>query len=344
MRQHLSEFGIRPSVQRAICSLFVLFMTRRSAPQWKIDKVAFPVTIRVLIPENGFSQWGIGNQPDDWLIAAVGPGQYTTTPRNSLLGDGVEFHFRSLDDGSRFLDRFPQIVLADATMGVSYRSPAVPFGRREVEDVCNLYSMTRAQDAMRQLFARLDYDDRLGNLAPLPEVYPDYSAPILRNGSEGPEMVMARWGLPTPPQFLIGKKTDRGVTNVRNTASPHWRRWLGVPNRCLVPFTAFAEPVTGSGGNAWFEFEDDRPAFFAGLQVPGWKSVRKLKDGETTDDLFAFLTADPNAEVRKVHPKAMPVILTDPDDWRIWLTAPWTDAMRLQRPLPDQSLGSRSAS
>ncbi len=226
-------------------------------------------------------------------------------------------------------------------MSVAYTSPTVPFGQREVEDVCNLYSLTRAQDAMRQMFAAVDYDDRLGNLAPLPEIYPDYSAPILRNSANGREMVMARWGLPTPPQFLLGKKTDRGVTNVRNTASPHWRRWLGVTNRCLVPFTSFAEPNAIAGGNAWFAFEDDRPAFFAGLHVPHWTSVRKLKDGETTDDLFAFLTTDPNAEVRAVHPKAMPVILTNPDDWHIWLTAPWTDARLLQKPLPDQTLGSR---
>jgi putative SOS response-associated peptidase YedK len=315
-------------------------MSRRSTPQWKIDKGAFPVTIRVLVPDRGFSQWGIANQPDDWLTSAVGPGQYAKTPHSGVMGDGVEFHFRTLEDGNRFLERFPQIVLADATMGVSYRSAAVPFGRREVEEVCNLYSLTRAQDAMRQLFAGLDYEDRLGNLAPLPEVYPDYSAPILRNAGTGLEMVMARWGLPTPPQFLVGKKTDRGVTNIRNTGSPHWRRWLGVAHRCLVPFTTFAEPNSNEGGNVWFTFEDDRPAFFAGLQVPGWMSVRKLKDGETTDDLFAFLTTDPNAEVRAVHPKAMPVILTDPDDWRTWLTAPWGDAKLLQRPLPDQALRS----
>jgi putative SOS response-associated peptidase YedK len=315
-------------------------MTRRSTPQWKIDKEAFPVTIRVLWPEFGFSGWGIENYPDDWLRVQVGPGQYATTPHSGILGDGTAFHFRTLEDANRFAARFPQIVLADATMSVTYTSPAVPFGRRDVEDVCNLYSLTRAQDAMRQLFAALDYDDRLGNLAPLPEIYPDYTAPVLRSGTDGLEMVMARWGLPTPPQFLIGKKTDRGVTNVRNTASPHWRRWLGVPNRCLVPFTAFAEPNGREGGNIWFAFEDDRPAFFAGLQVPGWKSVRKVKDGETTDDLFAFLTTDPNAEVRAVHPKAMPVILTDPNEWRIWLTAPWGDARLLQRPLPDEALAS----
>lgn len=63
-----------------------------------------------------------------------------------------------------------------------------------------------------------------------------------------------------------------------------------------------------------------------------------MKEGTTTDDLFAFLTTDPNAEVRTVHPKAMPVILTRPADWRIWLEADWSEARTPQRPLPDGGL------
>ena len=55
---------------------------------------------------------------------------------------------------------------------------------------------------------------------------------------------MARWGMPTPPKFLEGKKSDPGVTNIRNAKSPHWRRWLGVESRCLVPFTSFASRIT----------------------------------------------------------------------------------------------------
>ena len=37
----------------------------------------------------------------------------------------------------------------------------------------------------------------------LPGIYPDDSAPIIHNGSEGRELVMARWGMPTPPQYLV---------------------------------------------------------------------------------------------------------------------------------------------
>lgn len=35
----------------------------------------------------------------------------------------------------------------------------------------------------------------------------------------------------------------------------------------------------------------------------------------------------------------MPVILTKPEDWRTWLTAPAKAALTLQRPLPDGMLG-----
>jgi len=211
--------------------------------------------------------------------------------------------------------------------------------------MCNLYSQTRSQDAMRHVFeAVLEADEALedsaGNLPPMPGIYPDYSAPILRAGPRGWQLGTARWGMPTPPQFLVGKRTDPGVTNIRNVSSPHWRRWLGVQNRCLVPFTSFSELDTRPGAPrnhpVWFALGRDRPlAFFAGLHTQ-WTSVRKLKEGEVTADLFGFLTCPPNAEVAPVHPKAMPVILTRPEEWRLWLTA--TEALRLQRPLPDGML------
>jgi putative SOS response-associated peptidase YedK len=106
--------------------------------------------------------------------------------------------------------------------------------------LCNLYSMTKGQQAIRDLARAMH--DRTGNLPLFPGIYPDYSAPIVRNSTEGRELVMARWGMPSPVFALQGKKSDPGVTNIRNTKSSHWRRWLGVENRCVVPFSSFAEP------------------------------------------------------------------------------------------------------
>jgi putative SOS response-associated peptidase YedK len=205
--------------------------------------------------------------------------------------------------------------------------------------VCNLYSQTRGQAAIRELTRAIQ--DRTGNLPSLPGIFPDYMAPIVRNHAGGRELTMARWGMPSPAFALKGRNSDTGVTNIRNTASPHWRRWLGRESRCLVPFTSFAENQVqpdGSKPPIWFAFDNTRPlAFFAGLWTQ-WTSVRKVKEGETTNDLFAFLTTEPNREVGAVHPKAMPVILTTAEQMDLWMDGQTVEALQLQKPLPDGSL------
>jgi hypothetical protein len=102
----------------------------------------------------------------------------------------------------------------------------------------------------------------------------------------------------------------------RNVKSKHWTRWLGAENRCVAPFNSFSEFIKAEGHDIWFALDESRPlACFAGIWT-SWTSVRTVKEGETTNDLYAFLTTEPNAEVGAIHPKAMPVILMTPEKSR----------------------------
>jgi putative SOS response-associated peptidase YedK len=41
----------------------------------------------------------------------------------------------------------------------------------------------------------------VGNLAPMPGVFSDYPAPVIRNTANGTEMTLMRWGMPPPPRI-----------------------------------------------------------------------------------------------------------------------------------------------
>jgi putative SOS response-associated peptidase YedK len=60
--------------------------------------------------------------------------------------------------------------------------------------------------------------------------------------------------------------------------------------------------------------------------------VRKVREGETTNDLLGFLTTEPTADGGALHPKAMPVILRTPEEIEIWMTAPAAEALPYKSP------------
>jgi putative SOS response-associated peptidase YedK len=68
------------------------------------------------------------------------------------------------------------------------------------------------------------------------------------------------------------------------------------------------------------------------------RRVRGPKSARVEGKLFGFLTTEANAIVAPVHPKAMPVILTTPDEFDRWIEGETPDALSLQKPLPDDAL------
>src|SRR4029077_11675871 len=146
--------------------------------------------------------------------------------------------------------------------------------------------------------------------------------------------------------FLKPGAIDRGVTNIRNTNSPHWRAWMKPEFRCLVPVTSFgeptdtADPATGKKVCTWFAIDNSRPLFaFAGIWCT-WHGTRGTQKAPEQGEhlLYGFLTAAPNAVVAPVHAKAMPVILRTAEECNAWLTAEPAEALKMQRPAPNDAL------
>jgi hypothetical protein len=108
--------------------------------------------------------------------------------------------------------------------------------------MCNLYSITRNQAAIRNLFKV--GRDTSGNPHPLPAIFPDQMAPVVRINEGERELTMMRWGMPNPPQFP-------GITtNIRNTNSPHWQRWLIPEARCFS--LDFLQANFGKAGSYYY--------------------------------------------------------------------------------------------
>lgn len=176
----------------------------------------------------------------------------------------------------------------------------------------------------------VDVTDRPRQIFPTGKKTPRLGLVVRRlaGGNQPLFAAMQEWGYPTTVKGAKGQPLLKYVTNARNLDSSFWRASLTNPEqRCLVPFTHFAEPHPEGGKGddglpkqAWFSLPDQPVAMFAGL----WRQTDRGR-------AFAFATCEPNAIVGAIHPKAMPTILK-PAEWQDWLSADADTAKALVRP------------
>ena len=196
---------------------------------------------------------------------------------------------------------------------------------------------------MRARFGIARGSDKLGNYEAQPAIFPKYTSPIVRLGTNGArELIGAHWGFVMPQ---ISKKTGKptqpkAVNNARDDKLQSSRFWSASfrERRCLVPASSFCE-TKGRNPATYYWFglrsDEERPPFaFAGM----WRSYKgkyRTKDGEQDLDIITstIVTSTPNALVKPVHPDRMAVIL-DPTDYEQWLHGTEDDAMALCKPYP----------
>ena len=193
--------------------------------------------------------------------------------------------------------------------------------------MCNLYRLRNLENLSRIFEARpleLPFEPR-------PDLYPKYESVVVRKAEGERVLECMAWGIICQMRGKSGKAVKKPVTNVRNLSSPFWKSTIANPaQRCLVPFTSFAEPrpgkdpETGRPANWWFTIEGEECCAFAGIWR--WSEDRAR---------FAFLTCEPNPLVAPLHPKAMPVILQR-EDYDRWLDGEAADACSLAQPFPSQ--------
>ena len=183
--------------------------------------------------------------------------------------------------------------------------------------MCNLYTQTKAVDAVAALFRDrqmpLIFPEGAPNLSPRDIAITD-PAPIVRAAANGGfELVVRRWSWPGPNR--------RPVYNFRSEGRAF------PSGRCLIvadgfyEFTAPADARQKRKDRWLFTDPQDEGIGIAGL-------VRREADG---GEAFTMLTVEPGPDVAAYHSRQVAVLR--PEAWRAWLdySAPARDVLR---PLP----------
>jgi hypothetical protein len=82
--------------------------------------------------------------------------------------------------------------------------------------MCILYCITTNQAAIIALFRVINR--YVGNLPPMPGVFPDYPSPVARNAEAGREMTLMRWACRHRHE-TAGRQSRTSATRLRRTGA-----------------------------------------------------------------------------------------------------------------------------
>ncbi|RZJ00739.1 MAG: hypothetical protein EON90_06320 [Brevundimonas sp.] len=185
----------------------------------------------------------------------------------------------------------------------------------------------------------------------------DASAPIIRTHPDGArEVILARWGMPSPGRDVRAKAVQRAYHDARSwseldfeafaarqpdggtpfidASAQVWRPTLEPQGRCVVPFSSFGRLQDADGSTQLVE--DCAPAhgglgYLAGVHEIGWRGVRKSEIGPETIDLFGLVSVERIVQSERHRRPLTPIILADDAEVETWLRAPWRQAKSLRR-------------
>jgi putative SOS response-associated peptidase YedK len=174
--------------------------------------------------------------------------------------------------------------------------------------------------------------DRTGNMPPLPGIFLDMVAPVVRGTEDGArEMLMMRWGFPSPPNMHAELVTS----------APDEERLLAEMAHTAKPLTSIAGWTTlGRRPRTGLHYRRNVRCFSSptsGGHGPVRAGRRKIRL-KVSISFYSILTTGANDLARPTHSQAMLVILTTPKECETWMTAPMDEALTLQRPLPNDAL------